>query len=94
MKRKPNRSGVVAVAIAGLLVAYPLSFGPAFVFLASSDSATARDVFEVAYKPLQHLPEPLGHLLDEWTYFCGGVYGWVHNSFHGISPAWPSRPGS
>ena len=92
--RKPKRSAVVALAMVGLLIAYPMSIGPALVFCNGCESAVAMDIFEVAYKPLQFLPEPLGHVLDEWSYFCGGVYGWAYNRFHGISPAWPCRPGS
>lgn len=79
MRRRPV--AVLLVAIVGLLVAYPLSFGPAVILLAPSESAIVRNAFEVAYKPLQYLPEPFGHVLNEWAYFCGDVRNWFYKRF-------------
>jgi len=66
MARKPIQSaGVILIAILGLLVAYPLSVGPAIATYGAMDEPQSLgDFIETAYSPLADLPEPLASWLD------------------------------
>jgi hypothetical protein len=70
MARKPRRTAaVILVTILGLLIAYPLSVGPAVMLLgALSDGEYPffLDAFYWVYDPLGLLPDALNDLLDWW----------------------------
>lgn len=66
-----GRSGaVILLVISGLLVAYPLSFGPVAVIYSEYESDISRDVFHVAYEPLRHLPDTVQNGLNRWAILC------------------------
>ena len=72
MTREPRnsiRSGpaLALLLLLGLIVAYPLSTGPASLYfrLSGETDATSR-VFTKFYAPLQVLPDPAQRLLHDW----------------------------
>lgn len=83
MKRKPPRSAVViSITALGLLIAYPLSVGPAVMLLGAlgiTEHPFLENAFYYVYdRPLGLLPLPdtLGNLLDWWIQLWD-VYGIV-----------------
>jgi hypothetical protein len=83
MERKSRRpAAVILIAIVGLLIAYPLSIGPAVMLLGAlgiGEYPFLEDVFYCVYdRPLGllPLPDPLSDLLDWWITLWD-VYGIV-----------------
>ena len=68
MERKPiQAAAVILIAILGLLVAYPLSIGPAIAtYDAMDEPQFLGDFIETAYSPLVDLPEPLHSWLESY----------------------------
>ena len=68
MKRKTIRSAAaILIAILGLLVAYPLSAGPAIAtYDAMGEPESVGQFIETAYSPLVDLPEPLHSWLESY----------------------------
>lgn len=75
MERKASRSAVVALAIAGLLIAYPVSIGPVYGLCHYFDIyQPAFGWFEAFFTPLIFLPDqPLGDWIDQWVWFCRDI---------------------
>jgi len=67
MERKANRSGVVALALVGLLVAYLFSVGPAALLHTWVPSAGVDKAIRTIYAPLSLLPPSLAVPLGEWA---------------------------
>ena len=68
MERKPGRyAAVILITVVGLLIAYPLSAGPAAWLATSTQSDTVGDVVETIYHPLMLLPEPLAAQFQNWV---------------------------
>lgn len=68
MKRKPNRAPAIILAtIVGLLVAYPLSIGPAALLYTCSKSDRVERAFFTVYEPLGFLPGPMVSALEKWA---------------------------
>jgi hypothetical protein len=70
-----HKSGLLAaVILLGLLLAYPLSVGPAAVFIydAGHTPHWARVTLDAFYWPLRQLPWPFLDRIDDWVNLCGG----------------------
>jgi hypothetical protein len=73
MKKKPRRFAVIVIVVLGLLIAYPLSIGPAVMLLGSLPTGAYPfflDAFYCVYDgPLGLLPMPdaLSDLLYWWV---------------------------
>lgn len=71
MERKANRSAVVVLVLAGLIVGYPLSTGPVWFLVFCFDlgpyEQTVWDAVELLYAPLRLLPEPVVNRIAHWT---------------------------
>ncbi len=70
----------VAILLAALLVAYPLSLGPAIMLVGAT--GTHQDpiwfgVFQCVYGPLAFMPAPIDDALQRW-----GELWDVYNEFH------------
>jgi hypothetical protein len=67
-RKKPGIGFWITVALAVVLVGYPLSWGPAALVLNSGDSEIAPQVYGLMYDPIirvyRHGPRPVRHALD------------------------------
>jgi len=71
MSRNHDRSKLssppAAILLAGLIIAYPLSVGPAaFFYLVSGKTPGGWRIFSAVYSPLSHLPSPALAPLQKW----------------------------
>jgi hypothetical protein len=78
MEKKSRRStALILIAVLGLLIAYPLSIGPAVMLLGALPTGAYPffvDAFYCVYDPLGLLPDALNDLLDWWLNLWG-IYG-------------------
>jgi hypothetical protein len=70
MERKSSRSAaVILTAVLGLLIAYPLSAGPAYALC-----ETPEPIWDMVYGPLGRLPKPIVDALDAYVLFCDRIW--------------------
>ena len=67
MERKPNRFAAAALLSLAMLIAYPLSVGPAALLQACVRSDRLNDAIATTYAPFDLLPDSLQFRLAKWA---------------------------
>lgn len=68
MTQRNQRWALVIALLVFALVVYPLSVGPSAVVISRSHpNSPVKHVVRAVYLPLDYLPKPVQHAIDEWA---------------------------